>query len=100
MGNEFPGEILGQKYAGYVFKITGGNDKDGFTMRQGILKAGRVRILMDKNHKGFRPRRAGQRKRKSIRGCIVAKDLSVVALTIIKHGELPIERITLIFINF
>ena len=94
MGNEFPGETLGAQYAGYVFKITGGNDKDGFTMRQGIMKNGRVRILMAKGHKCYRPRRDGQRKRKSVRGCIVGKDISVLALTIIKHGEQPIAGIT------
>lgn len=91
MGNEFDGALLGSKYAGYVFKITGGNDKDGFTMRQGILKAGRVRILMKKGHKCFRERRTGERKRKSVRGCIVGKDLSVIALTIVKRGESQIE---------
>ena len=85
---------MGQKFSGYVFKITGGNDKDGFCMRQGILKNGRVRILMDKNQKCFRPRRDGQRKRKSVRGCIVGKDICVLALCIIKHGEQPIENIT------
>lgn len=94
MGNEFPGEILGAQYAGYVFKITGGNDKEGFSMSQGILKAGRVRILVSKGHKCFRPRREGQRKRKSIRGCIVGKDIRVLALSIVKHGEQPIVGIT------
>jgi len=91
MGNEFPGEMLGPQFAGYVFKITGGNDKDGFCMRQGILKNGRVRILMAKGEKCYRPRRPGQRKRKSVRGCIVGKDIGVLALTIVKHGEKPIE---------
>jgi small subunit ribosomal protein S6e len=91
MGNEFPGETLGTQYAGYIFRITGGNDKEGFSMRQGILKAGRVRILMAKGHKCYRPRRDGQRKRKSVRGCIIGKDLSVIALSIVKHGEKPIE---------
>ncbi len=94
MGNEFPGEVLGQQFAGYVFKITGGNDKEGFSMRQGIMKAGRVRILMDKGEKCFRPRRQGQRKRKSVRGCIVGKDLCVIALSIVKHGEKAIEGVT------
>lgn len=94
MGDEFPGEVLGAPYAGYVFKITGGNDKEGFCMRQGILKNGRVRILMAKGQKCFRPRREGQRKRKSIRGCIVGKDISVLAVTIVKHGEQPIPSIT------
>lgn len=94
MGNEFPGEILGESYAGYVFKITGGNDKDGFPMRQGILKAGRVRLLMSEGDKCFRPRRKGQRKRKSVRGCIVGKDIGVLALSIVKHGDQPIVGIT------
>lgn len=90
MGDQFPGETLGQQFAGYVFKITGGNDKEGFCMRQGILKNGRVRILMKKGHKCYRPRREGERKRKSVRGCIVGKDISVLALSIVQHGEKPI----------
>lgn len=94
MGDEFPGEILGSQYAGYIFRITGGNDKEGFSMRQGILKNGRVRLLMAKGHKCFRPRRDGQRKRKSVRGCIVGKDISVLAVSIAKHGEQPISGIT------
>jgi small subunit ribosomal protein S6e len=98
MGNEFPGETLGTQYAGYIFRITGGNDKEGFSMRQGILKAGRVRILMAKGHKCYRPRRDGQRKRKSVRGCIIGKDLSVIALSIVKHGEKAIEGIFSIYI--
>eukprot|EP00830_Metopus_es_P017869 TRINITY_DN603_c0_g1_i1.p1 TRINITY_DN603_c0_g1~~TRINITY_DN603_c0_g1_i1.p1 ORF type:complete len:251 (-),score=76.22 TRINITY_DN603_c0_g1_i1:16-768(-) len=94
MGDQFPGETLGQQFAGYVFKITGGNDKEGFSMRQGILKNGRVRILMKKGHKCYRPRREGERKRKSVRGCIVGKDISVLALSIVQHGEKPIPAIT------
>ena len=38
--------IFSTEYRGYVFKITGGNDKQGFPMRQGIMVKGRVRILM------------------------------------------------------
>lgn len=46
MGSDVNGEILGDEYKGYTFRITGGNDKQGFTMKQGILINGRVRILM------------------------------------------------------
>ena len=46
MGSDVNGEILGDEYKGYTFRITGGNDKQGFTMKQGILVNGRVRILM------------------------------------------------------
>jgi small subunit ribosomal protein S6e len=28
---------MGDDYKGYVFKITGGNDKQGFFMKQGIM---------------------------------------------------------------
>jgi len=49
MGQEIEGEVLGEEYKGYLFKITGGNDKQGFTMKQGVLVNGRVRLLMKKS---------------------------------------------------
>ena len=39
---------MGDDYKGYVFKITGGNDKQGFVMKQGIMAQGRTRILFKK----------------------------------------------------
>jgi len=94
MGQEVEGDALGDEFKGYVFKITGGNDKDGFSMKQGVLVQGRVRLLMKAGHKCYRPRRAGERKRKSVRGCIVGSDLSVIALAIVKIGEQQIAGLT------
>jgi len=94
MGQEVEGDALGDEFKGYIFKITGGNDKDGFSMKQGVLVQGRVRLLMGKGHKCYRPRKAGERKRKSVRGCIVGPDLSVIALAIVKTGEQPIAGLT------
>lgn len=68
-------------------RISGGNDKQGFPMKQGILTNGRVRLLLSKGHSCYRPRRTGERKRKSVRGCIVDANLSVLNLVIIKKGE-------------
>jgi len=48
MGQEIDGEILGETFKGYIFRITGGNDKQGFQMKQGILMNGRTRILFKK----------------------------------------------------
>ena len=48
MGTEINGEHMGADYNGYIFRITGGNDRQGFTMKQGILIAGRSRILFKK----------------------------------------------------
>jgi ribosomal protein S6E (S10) len=39
-----------QEFKGYVFKIMGGCDKQGFPMKQGVLTNGRVRLLL---HKGI-----------------------------------------------
>ena len=38
-----------KEFKGYVFKITGGCDKQGFPMKQGVLTPGRVRLLL---HRG------------------------------------------------
>jgi ribosomal protein S6E (S10) len=78
-----------QEFKGYVFKIMGGCDKQGFPMKQGVLTQGRVRILMHRGTPCFRGhgRRDGERRRKSVRGCIVSPDLSVLNLVIVKQGN-------------
>jgi len=86
MSHEVSADSLGDEWKGYVVRISGGNDKQGFPMKQGILTSGRVKLLLDKNHSCYRPRRSGERKRKSVRGCIVDGNLSVLALVIIKKG--------------
>ena len=68
-------------------RITGGNDKQGFPMKQGVLSTSRVKLLLSKGQSCFRVRRKGERRRKSVRGCIVDANLSVLALTIIKKGK-------------
>ena len=94
MGHEVPGDSVGDEFKGYVFRITGGNDKQGFPMKQGVMHPTRVRLLLGKGHSCYRPRRTGERKRKSVRGCIVGMDLSVLALSIVKKGDADIPGVT------
>lgn len=94
MGEEIEGHHLGEDYTGYVFKIKGGNDKQGFPMKNGVFANHRVRVLLKPGNKCFRPRRDGERKRKSVRGAICGPDLAVIALTIIKKGDKDIVGIT------
>jgi len=94
MGQEVPADSVGDEFKGYIFKITGGNDKQGFPMKQGVLHPTRVRLLLSDGHSCYRPRRTGERKRKSVRGCIVGMDLSVLALAIVKTGDNPIPGLT------
>uniref|UniRef100_UPI004072FD24 40S ribosomal protein S6 n=1 Tax=Mus musculus TaxID=10090 RepID=UPI004072FD24 len=79
-----------------VVRISGGNDKQGFPMKQGVLTHGRVRLLLSKGHSCYRPRRTGERKRKSVRGCIVDANLSVLNLVIVK-GPKRASRIRKLF---
>ena len=57
MGQEMEADTLGDEFKGYVVRITGGNDKQGFPMKQGILTNGRVRLLLKEGHSCYRPRR-------------------------------------------
>jgi len=94
MSHEVTGDHLGDDFKGYVFKISGGNDKQGFCMTQGVLTTSRVRLLMRDGMPGYRQRKRGERKRKSVRGCIVSSDLSVLNLVVVKKGDNEIEGLT------
>ena len=94
ISREVEGDVLGDEFKGYVFRISGGNDKQGFPMKQGVLTTQRVRLLLSQGHSCFRERRKGERKRKSVRGCIVSSDLSVINLVIVVKGEGEITGLT------
>ncbi|RKF71456.1 40S ribosomal protein S6-B [Golovinomyces cichoracearum] len=94
MGAEVSGDSISDEFKGYIFRITGGNDKQGFPMKQGVMHPTRVRLLLSDGHSCYRPRRTGERKRKSVRGCIVGMDLSVLALSIVKQGDNELPGLT------
>merc|ERR1711908_210308 len=94
VAQEVDGDSLGSEWTGYRFRITGGNDKQGFPMMQGVLTPERVRLLLRKGSKCYRQRRTGEMKRKSVRGCIVSQDLSVLNLVIVQNGSSPLPGIT------
>jgi len=94
ISQEIEGDALGDQFKGYIFKITGGNDKQGFPMKQGVLVNTRVRLLLATGNSCYRPRRSGERKRKSVRGCIVGPDISVLHLVIVKKGDEDLPGLT------
>jgi len=94
ISQEVPADSVGDEWKGYVFRITGGNDKQGFPMKQGVLLPHRVKLLLSDGHSCYRPRRTGERKRKSVRGCIVGPDIAVLSLVIVKKGENEIPGLT------
>ncbi|KAF8366146.1 rps-6 [Pristionchus pacificus] len=94
MAQEVEADSIGEEWKGYVLRITGGNDKQGFPMKQGVLTNGRVRLLLGKGASCYRSRRTGERKRKSVRGCIVDAQMSALSLVVVKKGDNDIEGLT------
>ena len=94
MGQEIDGAGLGEEFKGYVFRVSGGNDKQGFPMKQGVLVPTRVRLLLEDGESCYRIRKRGERRRKSVRGCIVSSEIAICNLVVVKAGEQPIVGVT------
>jgi len=95
ISDEVDASPLGDEFKGYILRITGGNDKDGFPMKQGVLVNHRVRLLLKPGVVGYRRgNRDGVRRRRTVRGCIVANDLSVINTIVVKKGEQEIPGLT------
>jgi small subunit ribosomal protein S6e len=96
LSDEVAGDPLGPEFKGYVFKVVGGQDKEGFPMRQGVLVNSRVKLLLNRGDIGFQAWRGrdGERRRKSVRGCIIGPDLSVLQLIIVRKGESELPGLT------
>jgi small subunit ribosomal protein S6e len=43
IGAEVEADHLGDEWKGYVFRVAGGNDKQGFPMKQGVLTNSKYR---------------------------------------------------------
>merc|ERR1719333_457212 len=63
-------------------------------MKQGVLTQGRVRLLIVQGSLLLSSTRTGERKRKSVRGCIVDGNLSVISVVIEKKGDNEIPGLT------
>jgi len=95
VGSELDGEkILGEAYKGYTLKISGGTDENGFPMKNGVLKKGRARLLIPPRTCGLRAGREGERKRRSVRGCVVDRDIGCLHFTIVSKGAAEITGLT------
>lgn len=44
MGVEVEADHLGDEWKGYILRIAGGNDKQGFPMKQGVLTNSKLKI--------------------------------------------------------
>lgn len=90
IGDEFSGDVVG--LSGYILKITGGTDKDGFPMRPDLPGPQRRRILVSGGI-GYKPKKKGVRKRKTFRGNEISADIVQVNVVVSKSGATPIDKL-------
>ena len=90
MKEKISGNTFGFK--NYEFEITGGSDKDGFPMRYDLPGAARKKLLLNKAP-GVKIDRKGMRKRKTVRGNIIAEDIKQINLNVLKEGEKKLSEI-------
>ena len=75
----------------YELQITGGSDKDGFPMRPDLPGSGRKRLLLT-GGVGYRPKEKGVRRRKTVRGRVISKDIVQINVKIVEYGKTPLEE--------
>lgn len=61
---------------------------------QGVATSDRVRLLLKEGSSCYRTRRSGERRRKSVRGCIVSPHIKALSLVLVKKGEKDIPGLT------
>lgn len=47
IGAEVEADSLGDEWKGYVLRVAGGNDKQGFPMKQGVLTNSKLNFFSD-----------------------------------------------------
>ena len=90
IGEEFDGGIVGLD--GYTLKITGGSDKNGFTMKKDVSGTRRIKSLLTGGI-GYHPKADGVKRRKTVRGNTIADDIVQINSVVVKEGAKPIAEI-------
>ena len=90
IGDEVDGIFI--SLPGYKLQITGGTDKDGFSMRSDLPGVVRRRLLLSES-KGFRSGERGMRKKKTVRGNTISQDIVQINMKVIKHSSRSIDQL-------
>lgn len=90
VGDEFDGGII--DLPGYKLKVTGGSSKSGFPMKKGTSGSALQSVLLSYGQ-GMRTKKRGLRKRKTVIGATVSRELSQVNARVDKHGKQALDSI-------
>ncbi len=89
IGDTIKGEVL--DLTGYEFAITGGSDAFGFPMRKDVEGNNRKKVLIT-GGVGMRPKRNGQRLRKTVAGNTINEKTAQINMSILKYGKAPLDE--------
>ncbi len=78
------GEIK-TEFAGIKGEIRGGTDRDGFPMVPYLTSIARKKLFLDRGP-GFRPKKKGDRRRKTIRGNTIGEDIVQLNIKVLEGG--------------
>ncbi len=90
IGEKFSGEDFGLK--GYELLITGGSDKSGFPLRKDVRGTRRQRVLLS-GGVGFKPKRKGERRKKTVRGNTISEEVIQVNTKSVKEGKEKVPKL-------
>ena len=90
IGEEFDGQIVGLD--GYTLKITGGSDKNGFTMKKDVDGPRRIKSILSGGI-GYKPKAKGVKIRKTVRGNTISDDIVQINTIVTKAGSKTISEI-------
>jgi small subunit ribosomal protein S6e len=93
--SSFVGRKVGEVLDGAVvdlpahkLQVTGGSDRDGVPMRPSVHGGVRRKVVLS-GGVGFNPQKAGQRKRKTVRGNVVTDEIVQINTKIIEKPKKP-----------
>ncbi len=92
IGEIVEGDALG--LPGYKLKITGGSDTSGFAIRPDVHGSGKKRILI-RGPPGFKPKRKGIARRKTVRGRELDAAISQVNVRVEEKGSTALEELVM-----
>jgi len=90
IGDLLDGDVIGLN--DYALVITGGSDKDGVAMRRDLPGTVRKRLLLS-GGVGYHPKKAGIRRRKSVRGRVISAETGQINLMVGKSGTKLLDEI-------
>ncbi len=75
----------------HKLKLVGGSDKDGVPIRGNVHGGGRRNVVLS-GGVGFKPKKSGERKRKTVRGNIITDEIVQINAKIVEKPNKPKEE--------